>query len=255
MAQGSSPVGSSLWIGKSGRTANQSPPGEVAASTGPDPGSKTLQEELPFPRKQDRAEENFLHLGSLWFGGWRCLPLGWALYKSLEFAGFEEKAPGRECSCFHTPSFPDSKEREGDRKQGSEHAPLCSITTTPLPEPTWVSLSDPWLVHSLWHCAPVSIPTHICTHTSPHTYTQMPNFLSESTQEAEWCPTCTIILCSKGSPWPTVSQNPAPGLAPAGIPRLLRRGWIEQGAHQRHVIQSVEYVHIRLWYSTNLMFL
>lgn len=52
-----------MWIGKRRGTANQSPPGGVAARTGRYPGtgrSRTLQEESPFPRKQVRAEETFL---------------------------------------------------------------------------------------------------------------------------------------------------------------------------------------------------
>lgn len=86
----------------------------------------------------------------------------------------EEKAPGGEYSCFHILPFPDSEEKEGDRKQGSEDAPIFITTTTPLPESTLVSLSGPQLVHSLWHCEPVSAPTHICTHTHQlsHMHTQ-----------------------------------------------------------------------------------
>lgn len=98
---------------------------------------------------------------------------------------------------------------------------------------------------------------HTCMHAHTHARTCMPHtptpaFPSVSAQAEDGYPTFTIIFCSQESLQPTGPKHPAPGLTRTGIPRLLRRG-IKQGAPRRQNIQSGEYV-IRLWYSTNLMF-
>lgn len=121
------------------------------------------------------------------------------------------------------------------RRQETEEDTLPSHYNQPTPRASWASPSGPQLVHPLWHCAPVAHPhmctytsaptqcthTHTCTHTRTHTL--MPGVFPESTQETELCPILSSSSVPRGLPGPQVPR-PSPGLAHAGIPRLLKRG-------------------------------
>lgn len=50
------------------------------------------------------------------------------------------------------------------------------------------------------------------------------------------------------------SPRPSPRLGTRWHSQAFEKKVTEQGAPQRQVVQSVEHVHIRLWYSTDLMF-
>lgn len=96
--------------------------------------------------------------------------------------------------------------------------------------------------------------THTHTHMHTHaTHTQAPVFLPLSAWVAEPGPISTTTLCSQGPLGPLVPKTQPQAWHTLAFPGFEKRV-TEQGEPQRQVIQSVEYVCVRLRYSTNLMF-
>ena len=144
-------------------------------------------------------------------------------------------------------------ERKGKETGNGGGHPTPLITTSPLPEPAWVSPSGPRLVHSLWHCAPVAhlhtytpAPPH--AHTCTHTHKCLVSFQS-LLRKQNGAPSSPSSSAPRGLLGPQIPETQAQVGHTLAFPGFEKRV-TGQGTHQRQVVQSVEYVHIRLWYST-----